>query len=108
MKAMNHGRLSEYLNWDFGLVSTYSMHCVYGLLLLSTGTDEQAIIDVLTKRSNMQRQQIAKSFKGQFGKVLPKQSHNQSLFHCMQDVVNGCTVHTASMMQTICRSFANK
>ncbi|KAM6265795.1 annexin A8-like protein 1 [Porphyrio hochstetteri] len=34
------------------------------------GTDEQAIIDVLTKRSNMQRQQIAKSFKGQFGKDL--------------------------------------
>ncbi|KFW11943.1 Annexin A8, partial [Eurypyga helias] len=34
------------------------------------GTDEQAIIDVLTKRSNTQRQQIAKSFKGQFGKDL--------------------------------------
>ncbi|KFU91655.1 Annexin A8-like 2 [Chaetura pelagica] len=34
------------------------------------GTDEEAIIDVLTKRSNMQRQQIAKSFKGQFGKDL--------------------------------------
>ena len=34
-----------------------------------TGTNEQAIIDVLTKRSNAQRQQIAKSFKAQFGKV---------------------------------------
>uniref|UniRef100_A0A8B9NZU3 Annexin n=1 Tax=Apteryx owenii TaxID=8824 RepID=A0A8B9NZU3_APTOW len=34
------------------------------------GTDEQAIIDVLTKRSNIQRQQIAKSFKAQFGKDL--------------------------------------
>ncbi|NXE21650.1 ANXA8 protein, partial [Ardeotis kori] len=34
------------------------------------GTDEQAIIDVLTKRTNMQRQEIAKSFKGQFGKDL--------------------------------------
>ncbi|KAK2518749.1 annexin A8-like protein 1 isoform X1 [Columba livia] len=34
------------------------------------GTDEQAIIDVLTKRTNMQRQQIAISFKGQFGKDL--------------------------------------
>ncbi|XP_009068230.1 PREDICTED: annexin A8-like isoform X2 [Acanthisitta chloris] len=34
------------------------------------GTDEQAIIDVLTKRNNMQRQEIAKSFKAQFGKDL--------------------------------------
>ncbi|NWT92986.1 ANXA8 protein, partial [Urocynchramus pylzowi] len=34
------------------------------------GTDEQAITDVLTKRSNLQRQEIAKSFKAQFGKDL--------------------------------------
>ncbi|KAM5237095.1 annexin A8 isoform 2-T2 [Ctenodactylus gundi] len=34
------------------------------------GTNEQAIIDVLTKRSNAQRQQIAKSFKAHFGKDL--------------------------------------
>lgn len=34
------------------------------------GTNEQAIIDVITKRSNAQRQQIAKSFKAQFGKDL--------------------------------------
>jgi hypothetical protein len=42
-----------------------------GVLILYTpaGTNEQAIIDVLTKRSNAQRQQIAKSFKAQFGKV---------------------------------------
>ncbi|TKC33328.1 hypothetical protein EI555_017613, partial [Monodon monoceros] len=32
------------------------------------GTNEQAIIDVLTQRSNAQRQQIAKSFMVQFGK----------------------------------------
>ncbi|KAM8956957.1 annexin A8 isoform 1-T1 [Lycaon pictus] len=34
------------------------------------GTNEQAIIDVLTRRSNVQRQQIARSFKAQFGKDL--------------------------------------
>ncbi|XP_032464552.1 annexin A8 isoform X2 [Phocoena sinus] len=34
------------------------------------GTNEQAIIDVLTQRSNAQRQQIAKSFMAQFGKDL--------------------------------------
>lgn len=34
------------------------------------GTNEQAITDVLTRRSNTQRQQIAKSFKAQFGKDL--------------------------------------
>ncbi|XP_063494184.1 annexin A8 isoform X4 [Symphalangus syndactylus] len=34
------------------------------------GTNKQAVIDVLTKRSNAQRQQIAKSFKAQFGKDL--------------------------------------
>lgn len=38
-------------------------------LCIPAGTNEQAIIDVLTKRSNAQRQQIAKSFKAQFGKV---------------------------------------
>ncbi|CAO2636922.1 Anthrax toxin receptor-like [Lemmus lemmus] len=45
---------------------------VEGILILYTpaGTNEQAIIDVLTKRSNVQRQQIAKSFKAQFGKDL--------------------------------------
>lgn len=69
------------------------MRCIYDLLLLSTGTDEQAIIDVLTKRSNLQRQEIAKSFKAQFGKVLPKQIRIQSLIYCMQDVVNWGTVH---------------
>ncbi|XP_054238092.1 annexin A8-like isoform X2 [Indicator indicator] len=57
---------------NFAIISSQltSVHSVYGLLLLSTGTDEQAIIDVLTKRTNMQRQQIAKSFKAQFGKDL--------------------------------------
>ncbi|XP_040826346.1 annexin A8 isoform X6 [Ochotona curzoniae] len=42
----------------------------YSTLCPSAGTNEQAITDVLTRRSNMQRQQIAKSFKAQFGKDL--------------------------------------
>lgn len=33
------------------------------------GTDEKAIINILTKRTNIQRQQIAMQFKTLFGKV---------------------------------------
>jgi hypothetical protein len=33
------------------------------------GTDEQAIIDILTQRSNGQRQQISKFFTEEYGRV---------------------------------------
>lgn len=33
------------------------------------GTDEQAIIDILTTRSNSQRQEISKQFLHEFGRV---------------------------------------
>ncbi|XP_014668235.1 PREDICTED: annexin A7-like isoform X2 [Priapulus caudatus] len=36
------------------------------------GTDEKAIIDVITKRSNLQRQEIKKKFKTMYGKDLIK------------------------------------
>lgn len=71
MSCLCHG------NWAFAahqvspLQSFLMPSEVEGFLTLYTpaGTNEQAIIDVLTKRSNVQRQQIAKSFKAQFGKV---------------------------------------
>lgn len=33
------------------------------------GTDEQAIIDILTRRNNAQRQQISKFFTEEYGRV---------------------------------------
>lgn len=41
----------------------------YYILLLYTGTDEKAIILVLTRRSNEQRQEIKVKFKVKYGKV---------------------------------------
>jgi len=38
------------------------------------GTDEAAIIAVLSKRTNVQRQEIAKEFKTLFGKVRIKRN----------------------------------
>ena len=34
------------------------------------GTDEQTIIDILTQRSNSQRQQISKFFTEEYGRVI--------------------------------------
>lgn len=35
------------------------------------GTDEDAVIEIITKRSNEQRRQIATRFKTMYGKVRP-------------------------------------
>lgn len=37
--------------------------------IMSTGTDEDAITNILAYRSNPQRQEIRKAFKTMFGKV---------------------------------------
>ena len=37
---------------------------------MSAGTDEKAIVDVLSRRSNGQRQEILLAFKTMYGKVL--------------------------------------
>ncbi|XP_070543641.1 uncharacterized protein [Ptychodera flava] len=42
------------------------------------GTDEKAIIEVLSKRSNKQRQRIAREFKTMYGKDLVKDLHGET------------------------------
>lgn len=37
-----------------------------------SGTDEDTIIDIITHRSNAQRQQIRQTFKSHFGRVRPQ------------------------------------
>jgi len=45
-----------------------NVECIHQVMS-SPGTDEQAIIDVVRNRSNVQRQQIKKLFKTMYGKV---------------------------------------
>lgn len=48
------------------------------------GTDEGAIIEVLTQRSNAQRQQILKAYKAHYGRVLLA---SPTLIHCSARVL---------------------
>ncbi|XP_022111170.1 uncharacterized protein LOC110990467 isoform X2 [Acanthaster planci] len=52
------------------------------------GTDEKSIIEVVTHRSNVQRQKISKQFKQMFGKDLIKEFKGE-LSGKLLDVVNG-------------------
>ena len=46
------------------------------------GTDEGAIIEVVTQRSNAQRQQILKAYKAHYGRVLPAPPFYPVPFFC--------------------------
>uniref|UniRef100_A0A8C9DHZ1 Annexin n=1 Tax=Prolemur simus TaxID=1328070 RepID=A0A8C9DHZ1_PROSS len=71
MKGIGEWRLQPHQGWaSLGLHLSCPGGRGWSHLCSPAGTNEQAITDVLTRRSNMQRQQIAKSFKAQFGKDL--------------------------------------
>lgn len=60
------------------LPSLWGWQCVHGQgdtvtlcgSAVISGTDEGAIIEVVTRRSNAQRQQILKAYKAHYGRVL--------------------------------------
>ena len=70
-------RLSRFVHINATIEAAVYKACIFQLshpsfppsLPPSPGTDEDAIINLLVKRSNAQRQEISKKFKVMYGKV---------------------------------------
>lgn len=64
--------------WFFFSFCLFSLEFVYNcfLFFLTSGTDEETILKILTSRNNAQRQEIASAFKTLFGRVRKRKSRN--------------------------------